>query len=246
MKTLKDVTWREIAPPAIRNDPQVRAITSAVTPQQQAVSQAISECIILARLNEQPEEVVDLLAWQYHVDFYERGLKLDQKRNLVRTAIDVHRHKGTPYAVETVVKAYLNNAVVREWFDFGGDPYTFRIETSGFNQGENTMSRLVAAINSVKNTRSHLVGVTINISHDAYEDSAQLKIKTGILQCTIGRKRINLPPVPTTNITATTGVVYIRAGRHTIGLMIPPEVKSSLYAGNIIRRTGRITIGGIK
>ena len=65
MKTLKDVTWGEVAPPAIRNDPQVQAITAAVTPQQQAVSQAISECIILARLDEQPAEVVDLLAWQY-------------------------------------------------------------------------------------------------------------------------------------------------------------------------------------
>lgn len=75
---------------------------------------------------------------------------------------------------------------------------------------------------------------------------AQMKYYVGVINATIGRKRINLPPVPNTNMAATTGVAYIRAGRHKIGSMIPPESTGSLYTGNIIRRTGRITIGGIK
>lgn len=184
MKTLKDVTWGEVAPPAIRNDPQVQAITAAVTPQQQAVSQAINECIILARLNEQPEEIVDLLAWQYHVDFYERGLTLDKKRNLVRTAIDVHRHKGTPYAVETVVSAAFEKSQVIEWFDYGGQPFFFKIRTEDVTTNRETIDQMKKAINSVKNTRSWLEKIEfvmhLSDQYGEVKESTAIKIKHGI------------------------------------------------------------------
>lgn len=179
MKTLKDITWGEISPPAIRNDPQVQAITGAVTPQQQEVSQAINECIILARLNELPEATVDLLAWQYHVDFYEKGLPLDKKRNLVRTAIDVHRHKGTPYAVESVVSAAFEKSQVIEWFDYGGKPYFFKVRTEDVTTNRQTIDQMKKAINSVKNTRSWLekIEFVMHMSDEYGEVKEDLGIK---------------------------------------------------------------------
>jgi len=159
-RTIEDIIWSEIMPPAIRNDSQVQALDTAITPQLQAVSQAIEECIILARLDELSETVVDLLAWQYHVDFYDKGLPIEQKRTLVKTSIDVHRHKGTPYAVQTVVSAILNGAQVLEWFNYGGEPYHFKVAliTGPMASGE-TIEKLVKAINLTKNTRSWLDGV---------------------------------------------------------------------------------------
>lgn len=159
-KRLDNIVWSEIIPQAIRNDTQVQAMSAAVTPQLQDVSQKIEECIILARLDELPETVVDLLAWQYHVDFYENGLTLNEKRRLVKTSIDVHRHKGTPYAVQTVVSAILENAKVEEWFEYGGDPYHFRVKLiTGPMTGAETIAKLTKAINMTKNARSWLDGV---------------------------------------------------------------------------------------
>lgn len=164
-RTIEDIIWSEIIPPAIQNDAQVQAISAAVTPQLQEVSKAIEECILLARLDELSETVVDLLAWQYHVDFYEKGLPIDQKRALVRTSIDVHRHKGTPYAVQTVVTAILNGAKVQEWFDYGGQPYHFKVALiTGPMVSAETIEKLVKAINLAKNTRSWLDGVEFSRS----------------------------------------------------------------------------------
>jgi phage tail P2-like protein len=146
------------------NDPQVQAISAAVTPQLQEVSQSIRECIILARLDELQEEVVDLLAWQYHVDFYDSDLTIDQKRNLVRTSIDAHRHKGTPYAVELVVKAILDDAIVQEWFEYGGEPYFFRVIKINGQITADMYPRLKKAVDTVKNTRSWLEGVSLSRS----------------------------------------------------------------------------------
>ena len=159
-RTIKDIIWSEIMPPAIQNDSQAKAISAAVTPQLQEISQAIEECLILSRLDQLPEAVVDLLAWQYHVDFYDEGVTLEQKCNLVRTSIDVHRHKGTPYAVQTVVSAILEHAKVEEWFEYGGEPYHFRVKLiTGPISDAKTIAKLTKAINMTKNERSWLDGV---------------------------------------------------------------------------------------
>lgn len=174
-KTIYDAKWLNVIPPSISADPQVQAISAAVTPQLQEVSQSIRECIILARLDELQEEVVDLLAWQYHVDFYDSELSIDQKRNLVRTSIDAHRHKGTPYAVELVVKAILEDAIVQEWFEYGGEPYFFRVIKINGQITADMYPRLKKAVDTVKNTRSWLEGVSLSrsINNKLYVGIAQ-------------------------------------------------------------------------
>lgn len=163
-KDIYSVNWLDLIPPSIVHDPQVQAISAAVTPQLREVSQSIRECIILARLDELQEEVVDLLAWQYHVDFYDSDLSIHQKRNLVRTSIDAHRHKGTPYAVELVVKAILDDAIVQEWFEYGGEPYFFRVIKINGQITADMYPRLKKAVDTVKNTRSWLEGVSLSRS----------------------------------------------------------------------------------
>ena len=180
-KTLDDIIWSEIMPPAIRNDLQSQAISEGVSPQWQAVSKAIEECIILARIDKLPETVIDLLAWQYHVDFYDSSLSIEQKRILVKTSIDVHRHKGTPYAVQTVVSTILEGAKVQEWFEYGGEPYHFRVALiTGPMASSSTIEQLVKVINIAKNTRSWLDGVEFsrNINQTIFFGGVMLQHKT--------------------------------------------------------------------
>lgn len=161
-KTIYDVNWLDVIPPALAGDSQVQAISAAVSPQLQEVSNAIQECIILARLDELAETVIDLLAWQYHVDFYDPDLPVEQKRQLVKTSIDAHRHKGTPYAVELVVKAILQDAIVQEWFEYGGEPYFFRVIKINGQVTADMYPKLKKAVDTVKNARSWLEGVSLS------------------------------------------------------------------------------------
>lgn len=169
-KDIYNINWLDLIPPPISGDQQVKAMSAAVSPQLQEVSNAIHECIILARIGELPEEVVDLLAWQYHVDFYEPDLPIEQKQELVRTSIDAHRHKGTPYAVELVVKAILKDAVVQEWFEYGGEPYHFRVIKINGQVTAEMYPKLKKAVDTVKNTRSWMEGVSLSrtISSNVY------------------------------------------------------------------------------
>jgi len=161
MANIYSINLLDIMPESIKNDPQVQAMAAAVSQEIQSVSADIALCTLLARLDELPEEIVDSLAWQLHVDFYEPDLPIEQKRELVRQAIPWHKYKGTKWAVEQVVSIIFKEAKVKEWFEYDGDPYHFRVETEQTLANDTDLDRLVSMIDATKNTRSWLQDVTI-------------------------------------------------------------------------------------
>lgn len=111
-------------------------------------------------VDELPSELLDHLAVLCHTDNYDSGFPLDVKRNLVKNSILVHKHKGTKLAVETHVSGIFGTAKVEEWYQYKGRPFTFRMTVEGINTflEDRGVDKLLEAINSSKNERSHLDG----------------------------------------------------------------------------------------
>lgn len=127
----------------------------------QRVTASCVEVLHLPRLDELPEAVIDLLAWQWHVDFYESDADIRVKRQLVRESIAWHRIKGTKSAVEGMIRTIFQGGVVTEWFDYGGESYHFRVDLLSAPRmtPENT-ERLLYVVNASKNVRSVLDELT--------------------------------------------------------------------------------------
>ena len=132
---------------------------TALQDELQAVSQATNDIMILAKIDQQPEAVIDYLAWQFHVDFYDIDFDLPLKRQLVKNSIAWHRRKGTKSVVQEMVSSVFTGGTVHEWFEYGGDPYRFRVEVTKLSDDEMLYNRLIMLINAVKNTRSWLDGI---------------------------------------------------------------------------------------
>ena len=118
----------------------------------------MSELILLyPRIDELPENLIDALAEQFHIDFYDAEMSLQQKRTVVKNSIAWHRRKGTPSVVEEMVQTVFESAHVEEWFEYGGEPYHFRVTliTAPLTD-KAVLERLVDAINKTKNVRSWL------------------------------------------------------------------------------------------
>ena len=165
-KDLLRLSLADIIPSSIADDPNVQAIVRAVDPELQSVSQDIRETLILSRLDELPEPVVDLLAWQFHVDLYEPTLPIDVKRTLVRDSIPWHRKKGTRWAVRRALENLGFVPTIKEWFepDMGTEPHTFSV--SGYYKddplhidflGPDTENILIRAVEMAKPVRSYLI-----------------------------------------------------------------------------------------
>ena len=157
IKGLKSVSLLDILPSNLLEDPQVSAAAKALDAELQAVTKATAETLHLPRLDELPETVVDLLAWQWHVDFYEPlDMSIETKRRLIRESIAWHKIKGTPAAVEKVLSAAFANAHVEEWYEYGGEPGYFRVTIEDVTTDPEKQANIRAAIYSAKNERSWL------------------------------------------------------------------------------------------
>ncbi|WP_268593550.1 phage tail protein I [Escherichia coli] len=106
------------------------------------------------------------LAEQFHVQGLEGWLfarNERQKRDLIKQAIELHRYRGTPWAVRQVLKILALDGDISEWFEYGGKPYFFRmgvtLETRGLTEDE--FNALIVLIHEYKNVRSKLEMLTI-------------------------------------------------------------------------------------
>lgn len=115
----------------------------------------------MVRREIESDALLALLAWQFNVDFWSDELPLTARQELIVKAIDIKSRKGTPSAVEDVVRIVFNDAEVIEWYDYGGLPYRFRVGTQLPLYTDETIVNLIAAIFTVKNTRSWLDGIEI-------------------------------------------------------------------------------------
>ncbi|MEQ6854477.1 phage tail protein I [Lysinibacillus capsici] len=122
-------------------------------------------------LDKLDDAVLDHLLWEKHISWNE-GLSLaatrQQKINLIQTAINTHRRKGTPAAIEQVLEALNLPGDVIEWFQYEGDPFHFKVEVTTTNITSETLFLLRQLINEYKNTRSWLDFVAVKLPQSQY------------------------------------------------------------------------------
>ncbi|EAB3339583.1 phage tail protein I [Salmonella enterica] len=106
------------------------------------------------------------LAGQLHVQGLEGWLfaaNEQEKRELIKQAIELHKYKGTPWAVRRVLEILSLPGTISEWFEYGGKAYFFKVEIKLINQGmdENLFNNLVDLIHEYKNVRSKLEALIV-------------------------------------------------------------------------------------
>ncbi|MGI6436418.1 MAG: phage tail protein I [Syntrophomonadaceae bacterium] len=161
MRNLSEVRLLELIPPNLRNDPQIQAAAQALDVEIKAVTEAVQGVIFYSRIDTLPDEVIDHLAWQFHVDYYNPDLPLSVKRTLVKNSLIWHRTKGTPAAVEELITAVFGEGQAVEWWEYDGNPYMFKVVTFNAAVTNEKAQEFIRALNSIKNARSWLESVEI-------------------------------------------------------------------------------------
>jgi phage tail P2-like protein len=164
VRNINNVSLLDILPYSLTSDPNVQAAAQAIDTELITISESISRLNLLYSIDLLDEAWIDELAWQLHVDFYDKSLPITQKRDLVSYSDKWHRRKGTPSAVEELITTIFGDGTVVEWFDFAGAPYTFRVLTTNSAATSEQAQEFLKAINSVKNVRSRLESIQITAS----------------------------------------------------------------------------------
>lgn len=114
--------------------------------------------ILYPRIDELSETILDILAYDFKVDWWDRTYSIEEKRRTLKDSWQVHRMMGTKAAVETALGAVFHSVRVEEWFEYaGGEPYHFRIlvqveETEIFDREKH--KQVISRVAYYKNLRS--------------------------------------------------------------------------------------------
>ena len=155
-KRICSTLFQELLAHSIASDPSIKAAADALDAVLRKTTQGITDVLLYDRLAydskfvdpvdmlppmerlrrcrgdlaELPEDVLDLLGWQLHVDNYDTAVDIQAKRELIANSLILHRRKGTPWAVMFALDTALRLSApteLSEWFQYGGKPYFFRV-----------------------------------------------------------------------------------------------------------------------
>lgn len=151
-------------PAVLREDEKMRALA-------QAVAEALSDertrtrgINMYARIMTLPNGLLDILAHDFKVDWWDTDMTLLQKRRVLAASWAVHRTLGTAGAVKTALSSVFAGAAVKEWYEYGGEPYWFMADIDISEEPDVTSEKVKRAIRNIdlyKNLRSHLGEVNI-------------------------------------------------------------------------------------
>lgn len=148
----------------MRTLPEVLARDEGMHPLGWMIANALSTLLdkveyakIYARIDQLEETALDALAKDFDVVWYDYNYGLETKRALIKDSFFVHRHLGTKGALDRALSDIFPNSTVREWFEYGGQPYHFRVVVDVTTTREPAYIGLIKkAIEYYKSFRSHL------------------------------------------------------------------------------------------
>jgi phage tail P2-like protein len=107
--------------PSISYDAQVQAASGAFDRQMFEIIDETGQVVMIPNImGIEDSNLIDILAWQFHVDFYDSAKDLEFRKRLVQMSIVWHKTKGTPALVEEVINTYFPGGVATlyEWYEY--------------------------------------------------------------------------------------------------------------------------------
>lgn len=164
MINVKELCLIDILPDSIKSDQRIKNISEILDRELASINKSIEKLLIIPNVDNLESDLLDELAYAFHVDFYKNDLSIEKKRELVKESLFIHMKKGTPGAVEDLIKKIFGNGKVIEWFEYGGIPHRFKVKTSNREAVDQKALEFLEAINSVKRLSSKLEEVVISQS----------------------------------------------------------------------------------
>jgi len=153
---LNTVELDKLIPSFMREDKNFKAICYALEEEIKLLYEQTNLIKLYQNIDNLPEEILDELAWQFNAIEYSKTYSIDVKRNLIKNCLSTHHKRGTVAAVEEVASRIFGNATVTEWFEYGGEPYHFKVHTANVSTSDEMIIEFNRVIKQTQNIRSHL------------------------------------------------------------------------------------------
>lgn len=158
-----EIDMRHLVPDFILADKNGAAMAKAMEAAFSVFAETIQDGIDTAlNIDLMPEWRLDEMAWELNC-LYDYTATVDEKRAWIKSAASNYEKYGTPSAIISYLSGVFGYVTVEENWKYGGQPYHFRVNVNDdLTPEKEAWAR--RAIQKVKNVRSVLDGVALNLS----------------------------------------------------------------------------------
>lgn len=164
MIALRDAKITDGLPRIIAQQPWAQALAYAVNRQLVQLLDLAHGTRVSASVDTMPDAILDALAVELRLPYYDQAYTIDVKRELVKGAIQYWATAGTVDSLAIIMQNIFGDAEIEEWFSYNGDPGNFRILTTNPNVTGETLARFTATAGEVKRLSAWMEEVIVDLS----------------------------------------------------------------------------------
>lgn len=171
IKSLRKARIVDGLPRIVAGQKWVQAFSDALGPLHEKTIDFADGSQIYTALDSVSEAVLDTLAVNWKIDWYDPSYPVEKKRRIVKTALIVRRLMGTAYAVKLQADAVYPGSKVEEWFEYDGEPGCFRLYVDITDSTPGNPATIMSPIEmerrlvTSKRWSSHLESFAYQITH---------------------------------------------------------------------------------
>lgn len=155
MISLSEIGGLYLSTPANIKDARTKAFMYACDRQIKKLLERAEKIKVWCAIESVDEKYLDYMAADCRALFYNSSLAPDVKRKLIANSQYWYMKLGTSAAMEEMINIVFGEGEVKEWFQYGGRPYYFKIRTTA-PMNQESIKEFQDMIARVKNARSRL------------------------------------------------------------------------------------------
>jgi putative phage tail protein len=107
------------------------------------------------------------LAFMFDVE--PKSSSLEETKELLKEPIKTYFNEGTFYSLNKALKSFYSQCEIKEWHEYGGEPYRFKLILEAGENGisEASLKKTTEIIEAYKNVRSVYDGSVIKLTSNA-------------------------------------------------------------------------------
>lgn len=243
MIELKEAQITDSLPSWLSDETNVKALSYAASRQMKKLLAYSDAAKVYADVMKCSHAVLDILAFELQIPMYKDSYPLDTKRRMVLNGLVYWLRMGTVGAMEDLLSDVFSDAVIKEWFNYGGEAGHFMIDLGGYRVTQADVDKFIKNLDTFKRLSAHLDMLRIKLEMKLSGDD---RLRYGVVPISIGKKHINLGFPDGYKKRLWAGVGSITQGKKSFCLGLPKQFNSFVYSGQVHLITGKKTIGGLR
>ena len=175
---INNMDFIQLMPAFMKEDEAVQGLSEGVNRVTEELAAKIRLFSTWNQIDNMTAAELDMLAEELHISWYDKTASMDVKREIIKNSDMVHSKMGTNWAVQNVIETYFGSGEIQDWYDYGGEPYHFKIITSNQNITTGAAEKFLSILDKVKRKTTFLDGIKVIIDGQCNINVFLLSVET--------------------------------------------------------------------